>query len=832
MIKIHAKAALLFVLILTSFSSGYAAPAATDASPAPAAQPAPPPPPATPDSALPAVQPPQFPQAQAKIDGWKSTLDETDGTLRIHVINESALDRMRDETTTVQQGARDLIADVTPRLDQAVARAAQLAPDPKATTPQTDEVKLERAKLLAEVTARQSLIQQANLINVRAQQIIDNITDRRRTLFTDSILERTDSLINPSFWVAVATGTPRATGQLIGLLSDWSKQLASQPLRTAICLALAVAILLGYFISPWRRWQARWTKRSPEVTEPSQHRKAAAAMTIVLTSAGIPGIALLVLYQAMMGLGLLQADVATILRALFIGVTFALFFASLVTATLAPGRPPWRLIDIEDHAAEAMTSVAVTMGLAIVISSVLNATNLTLHTTTNLSVAGAGLVTVIKAVLFMIALRIVAATDIDDGETVATDKRSAWRLLIPVGWIFAAAAVLSSLAGYVAFGRFIANEMIVVVTTLMGFVLLNSFAVASLTKAFAFNGTIGRFLRQAMGLRIPAIRQIAALLIGTVQLALIAIAGFLVLATWGLRSDDLLASISSAFFSVSIGQLTISPSAVLGAVVLLFVGMLATRAVQNWLDRRFLPETNLDSGVRNSISTGVGYLGILLAALLAFSYIGLNLQNIAIIAGALSVGIGFGLQSIINNFVSGLILLFERPIKVGDRIEVGSRMGVVKRINVRATEIVTYDNVSVIVPNGDLISGQVVNWMHDSFTARLSVNVGASYDADPDKVIAILTETASSHQRVLKNPAPFAILNNFGADALEFIVFFHVGNIGTDGGAPNDIRLQILKRFRAEGIEIPYARKDLYVHMSDIEQAQAFARSNQKSDEE
>ena len=258
---------------------------------------------------------------------------------------------------------------------------------------------------------------------------------------------------------------------------------------------------------------------------------------------------------------------------------------------------------------------------------------------------------------------------------------------------------------------------------------------------------------------------------------------------------------SSAFFSFKIGNITISPSAILGAIAVLIVGIVATRALKRWLEERFLPETNLDVGVRSSIGTGAGYVGVILAALIALSYVGLNLQNVAIVAGALSVGIGFGLQSIINNFVSGLILLVERPIKVGDRIEVGTRMGVVKRINVRATEIATYDNLSVIVPNADLISGQVVNWMHGSYSARLSVPVGTSYDADPDQVIKILLDIVAHHPRALKSPEPFAILGNFGADALEFTVFFHVAHIGIDAGAANEVRLEILKRFRKEEIE-------------------------------
>ena len=149
-------------------------------------------------------------------------------------------------------------------------------------------------------------------------------------------------------------------------------------------------------------------------------------------------------------------------------------------------------------------------------------------------------------------------------------------------------------------------------------------------------------------------------------------------------------------------------------------------------------------------------------------------------------------------------------------------MGVVRNINVRATEIETYDNVSVIVPNADLISGQVVNWMHGSYIARRSVMVGTSYDADPDRVIAILLEIVAEHPRALKSPGPFAILGNFGASALEFTVFFHVGNIGVDAGVANDVRLAILKRFRWEAIEIPYAQQDL--HLRDIDRIEALVR--------
>lgn len=779
--------------------------------------------PAASDQTLPMVAAPQFPGAQSKLDAWKETLDRAETALRNRAIADTTLSYLRDQTTAAQGAAHDLITTFTPRLEGATARAAELAPNPKDPSPQSDAIKLERAKLLAEIAARQSVLQQAKLINVRAQQTLDRITEHRRTMFADTVLQRSESLINPSFWATVATNVPASASRLIDLVTDWGRLLASQPLRAASGFLIAVMVVLGFFLTPGRRWLARWTTRDPEVANPGPLNKTGSAIAIAVTGGAIPGISLFVLYQALMALSLLPSDVSAIVRALFIGITFAFFFTHLTQAVLAPDRPSWRLIGLEDTAVDGMVTVAASIGIVVTASLVLDATNIAISAPDELSVASQGVVAIAIAFLFMIALRIAAGAGSDDeAETAHHAERSAWRLLIPVGWIVAAAALLSPLGGYVAFGRFASGEMLVVVVVLLTATLLSRFADAAITAAFAFHGRIGRILRHTTGLSSATVRQIAALLFGFVQLALVAVAAFLLLATWGIHSDDVLGSMSSAFFSFSIGQFTISPSAILGAFIVLVVGMLATRMLQRWLEARFLPETNLDLGVRASIRTGVGYLGIILAAIVALSYVGLNLQNIAIVAGALSVGIGFGLQSIINNFVSGLILLVERPIKVGDRIEVGTRMGVVKRINVRSTEIVTYDNLSVIVPNADLISGQVVNWMHGSFTARLSVMVGTSYDADPDKVIAILLEIVANHPRALKAPEPFAILGNFGADALEFTVFFHVGNIGVDAGVANDVRLEILKRFRKEGIEIPFAQRDL--HFRDLDRLESLFR--------
>ncbi|HEU5018392.1 MAG TPA: DUF3772 domain-containing protein [Pseudolabrys sp.] len=775
------------------------------------------------DDTVPTVPPLQFPEEQSKIDGWKATLDRIESALHNRYITDAVLSGLRDPAAETRTGALDLIAAVAPRLDAASKRAAQLAPDPKSTTAQSGAVKLERAKLLAEIAARQNIIQQAQLIEVRAQQVLDAISARRRAIFASSVLHRADSLINPSFWITVAANVPAASQRLADLFAEWGSMLAAQPLRAVAGLVIVVIVLIGFLLSPGRRWQAHWTTRGAHIENPARLRKTASAAAILLVNLAIPGVTLLVLYQSLIALGILPQNIAPIVRALVIGVTFAFFLAGLTTAVLAPGRPSWRLIPLDNAAADGMVPIAVAMGLVVALGIVLDATNRVIGAPVELSVASQGVVGIARALLFMGALRLfVRAVAEDDEAEAEAGKRSAWQFLIPIGWIGAIAALLAPLTGYVAFGRFVSGEMLIAVLVLMGFVLLSRLADALVTSSFAFNGRVGRLLRQTVGFRMGAIRQIAVLLSGTVHLALIAFGVFLVLATWGIHSDDVLGPMSSAFFGFKLGNVTISLSAIFGALIVLIVGIVATRMVQRWFDSRFLPETSLDLGVRSSIRTGVGYVGVILAAIVAFSYAGLSLQNVALVAGALSVGIGFGLQSIVNNFVSGLILLAERPIKVGDRIEVGTRMGVVQRINVRATEILTYDNVSVIVPNADLISGQVINWMHGSSSARLSVNVSTAYDTDPDNVIAMLLDIVAHHPRILKSPEPFAILNSFGADALEFSVYFHVGNIGLDGGVPNEVRLEILKRFRAEGIEVPSAHRDL--RLRDIDRIEGLVR--------
>ena len=427
------RAAVFFLVFLSWMPLHAGTPAPGDTKPAsPVAAT---PPAAAPKEDLPSVPAPQFPRAQSKLDGWKQTLDQVEAALRPRVIDNAKLNDLRDQAAAAQSGARELISGITPRLDAATERAAELAPNPEATAPQSDDIKLERAKLVAEVAARQGIIQQAKLINVRAQQSIDRVSDRRRTIFNNSVLQRSASLINPTFWITAAAAVPLAAGHLIDLLSNWGRLLVSEPLRAGSGFVIAAIVVLGFFLSPGRRWWSRWTTRDPEVANPSALRKTGSAAAIVLVDTALTAVALLVLYQALMALGVLPDDVSPIVRALFLGITFGFFFVRLTIAVLAPGRPTWRLIELDNGAADGVVSFSVLLAMVIASGVVLDATNLAIAAPVEITIASQGVVAIAKALLFMGALRVAAGPEVDD-ETAAPLLREKIRVAsADSGWL-------------------------------------------------------------------------------------------------------------------------------------------------------------------------------------------------------------------------------------------------------------------------------------------------------------------------------------------------------------------------------------------------------------
>lgn len=279
---------------------------------------------------------------------------------------------------------------------------------------------------------------------------------------------------------------------------------------------------------------------------------------------------------------------------------------------------------------------------------------------------------------------------------------------------------------------------------------------------------------------------------------------------------------------IAIGNFEISLSDLLAFVIALYLGVLISRFLRFVLQEDVYPRMRLPRGVPSTISMMVNYGVITIAFLVALAAAGFELGRLAIIAGALSVGIGFGLQAIVNNFVAGLILAFERPVQVGDTIEVGTLLGRVTRIGVRASTLRTYDGSEVIVPNSEFISGQVVNWTLSDVTKRQHVPVGVAYGSDPDQVIGILVDVARNNPMVLPEPEPFVVFHGFGDSSLNFEL--RAWCAFNDGlSVLTQLNVGINRALAENGIEIPFPQRDLHLRSVDGEAGSALAGAGKGS---
>lgn len=762
------------------------------------------------DADAPVSLPVLDPEVTLQFSVWTTALDQVVQELERERLTLDALAALRDQLYVIDGEIDIYVGALRPRLTEQVALLEGLTPS-NGDLPDTPEISAQREQIVQ----LEAELRPAELLLGRTRSLRDDVATRRANEFTARLFEHSSSLVAPALWIDGLADLPTLADRTVDLSrNSWSSvhSRATPAAFAGLGILLVALILLAI---PLRRFALRKAARDA-AREPTPLEKILGALRIVLLSAGIPAIGFAILGVGLETVGGLSLRAETLINTLFVNVTVYFLISGLVRAILAPNLSGWRLVPIADGYAAQTSLFLRWAAVAYVVGEIA-------RSTASIFVSPLAVVQLVEAIPVLVAaLSVMAAMrsvlrglEHADGTEPPSMIQIVWRWTIPVAALVGLVAIVAQLFGFLALAAFLIDRLVwtaVVLAALhLATLLIESVTGATLQK----DTPTSVWVHENIGLSPTGLGQFGVLLSGAIKLVLIVAAASLVIAPFGVETGAFTDIISSVFTGIQIGGFSFSLTSVLLAVGLIFVGIVITRSIQGWLENRYLPRTSLDTGLKASIRAGIGYVGIILSCMLGLSYLGLNLENIALVAGALSVGIGFGLQSIVSNFVSGLILLAERPFKAGDWIVVGEEQGIVKRINVRATEIQTFDRATVLVPNSEFISGAVKNRVHRDTLGRIDVPVGVGYDSDPEQVREILLDVANQHPLTLSYPEPAAFFIEFGASSLDFMLFAYLADVGNGYGARSDIRFEIFKRFKEAGIEIPFAQSDVTIRNLD-----------------
>lgn len=736
-------------------------------------------------------------------------LDAASLQLRRPNLNDQDLSNLKIALEKIRTGAADRSLKLLVPLGEVTQQLNSLGPAPAAGQKEDDGVAQSRADLTTTRDKLQSIKAQLDVVTVESEQVSKSVSTMQRDQFFSRIFDRSRSIFNPGLWYDLLAGIGVLFTGLALLLRNWWADVSqsAQPLGLLMIPLIIVGCGLGFrflnrFFSRWLTGYAR-TGHAPD----NMTRLWIILRALIVTFAALAILFLPIRFSLEASGYFTDATPRMVMLwdALRDTVFTTIFYYMLARRVAAPGRPEIRIVDLDDRAASQFTFL---VGLTAFVASfnyqlgqVSSGMFLSLNYTQGQSALGALTLLALSSAIVLVLRRQPGLPDADDRQLYF-----GWAAnLVPVVWVLIFIGFGALALGYLALGDYLAHQIVrtamVVTLVFLVYHLLDAMVQAS----FDPQSNFGIFLRRMTGLGERAIERIGLIFRTIVDLVLV-IAGIpLLLLLWTLNWVDMRGLVNTLALGITIGDVTILPGTLAIMLAILVAGVVATKLFNSWLDHRILSDTRIKKGVQDSILTGASYIGYFLAGVFALTAAGVDFSSLAIIAGALGLGIGLGLQSIINNFVSGVILLAERPIRVGDWVSLPEGEGIVRRINVRSTEIETFDSCSIILPNSALVTEAVKNWTHNDDMGRFSIDVVVDYDTDPDVMKRLLIETTKSHPKVLSHPAPTVLLTSFGKNGLEFVVRAFVADVLIGSQVASDIRFSLLSQFRDKGITIAQA---------------------------
>jgi potassium efflux system protein len=728
----------------------------------------------------------------------KTSLEEMEQTVGRDDVTAEALAELRQRLNSAMDALRASIDELEPRAREAEERLKQLGPAPaKDAPPEAPEIANEREELTRNFSDLDGTLKQARVLSVRSDQLSERVSQKRHALYARELFARSASVLDPFFWSEAFHALPIELRRAQALLEIWRADRADATRLTA-----AAFILLGIaaVTVAATRW---WYPRLFAGARATSSAKASTALWVFVWFAARTPVASLAALLALEMLALLTSRLEQIAQGLVAGIAVACFGHGVARALFAVEQPERRLAREDDDTARCFHNHLLWGSRVLGVVIPLQAIHKTLFAPLVITVATNALfAAVVAGLLIHLVFQLGRIKNKQGSGLVA----ATW--IHPLALLVTVLIVLALLAGYTGLAAFVALRVIVA-AAVFGALYLLSVVTHTLFAGIGEDNAKGQKLAASLGLSVRTLAIGGALLSAAIRVMLIVLAFLLIIGPWEVSTADLFDTVRNVPFGFKIGELHFSFRALLTAAVAIALILIITRVVQRWLETELLPRSTIEPSLQLSIVTIFGYIGAITAIALALTGLGFDLQKIALIAGALSVGIGFGLQSIVSNFVSGLILLTERPIRVGDAIVVKGEEGWVRRVRVRATEIETYDRASVIIPNSELITGVVKNWTRANRMGRIAIKVGVAYESDPAQVRDILTEIVGAHPQVVATPPPSVFLTGFGDSALEFELRCIVADVEKGLSVRSDLNYAIIKRFREAAIEIPYPQREL-----------------------
>lgn len=718
-------------------------------------------------------------------------------------LDDESLVDARVKYQNISKTVEELIRSIDEETSTLAEKLNEIGEAPKDGSFETIEVIQSRKKLNTEKSAL--AVSKTTLEDIQKEAIsqTSQIDARRQTAFTQAIFKNTS--LSPALFNNAASSFYDKIIQSVDLFSNWLTKIFKEQFSSIIgstILSLIIALVLSFYFN---RVFAKHLDRSEQ--QPDYFAKVFTAFWDTSLSSLATAIFLGASYALFLYFDLFTSKVQQITFVIILVITSIVLAWNLAIAIFAPKQSNWRLFDISNSAALKMFTLTFILCVVQAIDFLIQEINSILSGPISIT-AVQGFIT---SLIIGVALIIMALIKPNKQEAEISSIRNWPKWLSVPLFIIGTIIIASALSGYIGLARFI-SQQVVVTGAIISLMVIGIISARELSREGVLpNTSFGRFLSNKLGYETLSIEQIS-LGISILLIIIIFVLGLpAILLQWGTKLTEIWYFVKSAFTGVQIGNIHLSLSGVFLGIAVFFIGIAFTKLVQSWLSNSVFPRIRADIGIRGSIKSGLGYFGYGLAALMGITSAGVDLSSLAIVFGALSLGIGFGLQNIVSNFVSGLILLVERPIKVGDWITVGSAEGTVKNINVRSTEIETFQKKSIIVPNSELINQQVGNWTFKSKRGRVDIPIGVAYGTDVRLVEKTLYEIADAHKMVAKDPQTNVWFAGFGDSSLDFILRMHVYDIGNNVTVQTDVRFEILKQFDALEIEIPFPQRDLNI---------------------